>query len=50
MPCLVFGTFSTSKRATRKGQNPQTGQKITIPAANVPKFKPGKALKDAVNS
>lgn len=45
-----FGTFSTSKRAARKGQNPQTGQKITIPAANVPKFKPGKALKDAVNS
>lgn len=45
-----FGTFSTSKRAARKGQNPQTGQKITIPAAMVPKFKPGKALKDAVNS
>ena len=45
-----FGTFSTSKRAARKGQNPQTGKKITIAAATVPKFKPGKGLKDAVNS
>lgn len=45
-----FGTFSTSKRAARKGQNPQTGKKINIPAATVPKFKPGKGLKDAVNS
>lgn len=44
-----FGTFSTSKRAARKGQNPQTGKKITIAAATVPKFKPGKSLKDAVN-
>jgi DNA-binding protein HU-beta len=44
-----FGTFSTSKRAARKGQNPQTGKKITIAAATVPKFKPGKTLKDAVN-
>jgi DNA-binding protein HU-beta len=45
-----FGTFSTSKRAARKGQNPQTGKKINIPAATVPKFKPGKTLKEAVNS
>lgn len=45
-----FGTFSTSKRAARKGQNPQTGKKIEIPASVTPKFKPGKALKDAVNS
>ncbi len=45
-----FGTFSTSKRAARKGQNPQTGKKITIPAAIVPKFKPGKTLKEAVNT
>ncbi len=45
-----FGTFSTSKRAARKGQNPQTGKKINIPAATVPKFKPGKGLKEAVNS
>jgi len=44
-----FGTFSTSKRAARKGQNPQTGKTITIPAATVPKFKPGKTLKEAVN-
>lgn len=45
-----FGTFSTSKRAARKGQNPQTGKKINIPAATVPKFKAGKSLKEAVNS
>ncbi len=45
-----FGTFSTAKRAARKGQNPQTGKKINIPAATVPKFKAGKALKEAVNS
>ena len=44
-----FGTFSTAKRAARKGQNPQTGKKINIPAATVPKFKAGKALKEAVN-
>jgi len=45
-----FGTFSITKRAARKGQNPQTGKKINIPAANVPKFKAGKNLKEAVNS
>ena len=45
-----FGTFSTTKRAARKGQNPQTGKKINIPAATVPKFKAGKNLKEAVNS
>lgn len=45
-----FGTFTTAKRAARKGQNPQTGKKINIPAATVPKFKPGKTLKDAVNA
>ncbi len=44
-----FGTFSVSARAARTGQNPQTGQKIQIPASNAPKFKAGKALKDAVN-
>lgn len=44
-----FGTFSTSKREARKGQNPQTSEKIDIPAAIVPKFKPGKTLKEAVN-
>jgi len=44
-----FGTFSVGDRAARTGQNPQTGKKIEIPAAKVPKFKAGKALKDAVN-
>jgi DNA-binding protein HU-beta len=44
-----FGTFSVGERAARTGQNPQTGKKIEIPAAKVPKFKAGKALKDAVN-
>ncbi len=44
-----FGTFSVGDRAARTGQNPQTGAKIQIPAAKVPKFKAGKALKEAVN-
>ncbi|HMB15612.1 MAG TPA: HU family DNA-binding protein [Pelovirga sp.] len=44
-----FGTFSVGDRAARTGQNPQTGQKIEIAAAKVPKFKAGKALKDSVN-
>ena len=44
-----FGTFETTKRAARTGKNPQTGASIKIPAATVPKFKAGKALKDAVN-
>jgi len=43
-----FGTFSVSARAARTGRNPQTGATIEIAAANVPKFKAGKALKDAV--
>jgi len=43
-----FGTFSVSKRKARKGRNPQTGDMIKIKAAKVPKFKPGKALKDAI--
>lgn len=43
-----FGTFSVSKRAARDGRNPATGAAIKIPAANVPKFKAGKKLKDAV--
>lgn len=45
-----FGLFSTSKRAARKGTNPQIGKKIDIPASTVPKFKPGKGLKTIVNS
>lgn len=44
-----FGTFSVGKRAARTGRNPQTGAAIKIKAAKVPKFKPGKGLKDAVN-
>lgn len=44
-----FGTFSVGKRAARIGRNPRTGEAIKIKAAKVPKFKPGKALKDAVN-
>lgn len=43
-----FGAFQVSKRAARKGVNPKTGAKIQIPAMKVPKFKAGKALKDAV--
>ena len=43
-----FGTFSVSKRKARTGRNPRTNQPIKIPAAKVPKFAPGKALKDAV--
>ncbi|MCR5674653.1 MAG: HU family DNA-binding protein [Lachnospiraceae bacterium] len=46
---IGFGTFETSKRAARTGRNPQTGKDIKIPAAVVPKFKAGKALKDIVN-
>ena len=44
-----FGTFEVGKRAARTGRNPQTGAEIKIKAAKVPKFKPGKALKDAIN-
>jgi DNA-binding protein HU-beta len=44
-----FGTFSVGERAARTGKNPQTGAQINIPAAKTPKFKAGKALKDAVN-
>ena len=44
-----FGTFQVKARAPRTGRNPQTGQELTIAAANVPSFKAGKGLKDAVN-
>ena len=43
-----FGTFQVQKRKARQGVNPQTGQKISIPAKDVPKFKPGRSLKEAV--
>ena len=45
-----FGTFTVSKRAARKGRNPQTGAEISIAASSVPRFKPGKGLKDTINS
>lgn len=44
-----FGTFLVRKREARSGRNPQTGEVIQIAAANIPAFKAGKALKDAVN-
>jgi DNA-binding protein HU-beta len=44
-----FGTFSVGKRAARTGRNPRTGEAIKIKSAKVPKFKPGKGLKDALN-
>lgn len=44
-----FGVFTVKERAARTGRNPQTGAPIEISAAKVPSFKPGKALKDAVN-
>lgn len=44
-----FGTFQVKQRAARTGRNPQTGAPIEIAAANIPGFKAGKALKDAVN-
>ncbi|MFO8087828.1 MAG: HU family DNA-binding protein [Bacteroidales bacterium] len=44
-----FGSFSISKRASRKGRNPQTGKEIQIPAKKVVKFKPGSELADMVN-
>lgn len=45
---IGFGTFEVRERQARKGRNPQTGEEIDIPAARVPAFKSGKALKDAV--
>ena len=44
-----FGTFTVSKRAARTGRNPRTGAAIKIKSAKVPKFRPGKGLKDALN-
>ena len=43
-----FGSFKTAKREARTGRNPQTGAEIKIAARTVPKFVPGKALKDAL--
>ena len=44
-----FGTVTVSKRAARTGRNPRTGAAIKIKSAKVPKFRPGKGLKDALN-
>lgn len=43
-----FGTFLVSERKAREGRNPKTGETIQIPATSVPRFKAGKALKDAI--
>lgn len=44
-----FGTFAVDERAPRKGRNPKTGEEVAIPAAKIPKFRPGKRLREAVN-
>lgn len=44
-----FGTFSRSSRKARLGRNPKTGETVKIPSAYIPKFKPGKDLKEALN-
>ena len=44
-----FGTFEVSERAAREGRNPRTGETMTIEASKTPKFKAGKALKEALN-
>ena len=44
-----FGTFTVTKRRASEGRNPRTGETIKIPASKLPKFRAGKALKDAVN-
>jgi DNA-binding protein HU-beta len=44
-----FGTYTVSERAASEGRNPRTGEPIKIPASRQPKFKAGKALRDAIN-
>ena len=44
-----FGTFNVTRRRASRGRNPRTGEPIQIPASNQPKFRAGKALKEAVN-
>lgn len=45
-----FGNFQVAQRKASEGRNPRTGEKVQIPASNVPKFRAGKALKEACNS
>lgn len=45
---IGFGTFCVAKRSAHTGRNPQTGEAIKIKASKLPKFKPGKAFKDAL--
>lgn len=45
-----FGTFKVTERAERQGRNPSTGESMVIPASKSPKFKAGKALKDAIKN
>ena len=45
-----FGTFEVGERAARVGRNPQTGEEISIPASKLPKFKAGKAFKEAIKN
>lgn len=49
VPLVGFGTFAVSERAAREGRNPRTGETVQIAARNAVTFKPGTALKDAVN-
>lgn len=49
VPLVGFGTFEVVEREARTGRNPRTNEEMEIPASRVPKFKAGKALKDAVN-
>jgi len=44
-----FGTFAVTRRKGSEGRNPRTGEPMTVPPSNAPKFRAGKALKDAVN-
>lgn len=46
---IGFGTFYVGERAARTGRNPRTGSALKIKAAKIPKFRPGKGLKEAVN-
>jgi integration host factor subunit beta len=45
-----FGSFRLRKRSSRQGRNPKTGEKVHVPAKRVPYFKPGKELKELINS